>query len=134
MQNFYLGVGRLSCSKVKLLPPQGTKKTLLKVRFINIGTKSTNELTIYLPTRRKYLIIECTDLKTRRESLWKLKNTKNKVLDSDIAYILMISIDIDGDSTRFPAILPDVKVFLTKSNILRSKNRPPKIKNHNFDC
>ena len=89
---------------------------------------SKTEVTIYLPTRRKYLIIECTDLKTRRESLWKLKNTKNKVLDSDIAYILMISIDIDGDSTRFPAILPDVKVFLTKSNILRSKNRPQKSK------
>ncbi len=36
------------------------------------------------------------DLKISRKGLWKLKNTKNKVPISDIGYILMISIDIDG--------------------------------------
>ena len=73
------------------------KPLLLKVRFVNIETKSTNHVLVFLRSLIKCLIIDCTDLKTRRESLWKLKTTKNEVPKSDIEYMSMISTDFDGD-------------------------------------
>ena len=55
-------------------------------------------------------MIECTDLKTRRESLWKLKTMKNKVAMSDIEYFVMISIDFEK---HLPNILTILLIWLS---------------------
>ena len=72
---------------------------------MNIETKSVNHVYIFLRSRTSCKNIDCTDLKTRRESLWKLKTTKNKVPKSDIEYISMISVDFEKHLPKISTIL-----------------------------
>ena len=63
---------------------------------------------IFFPTSNLCVIIFELLLGGHGSTLWKPQNAKKQVPKSDIAYILMISTDIDGDQPKFQTILLNV--------------------------
>ena len=87
----------------------GTLLSPLKVGSLNIETKTVSGVTILLFDLTSCRIIGRKVAFSRTKTLWNLKNTKNKVPNSDIDYISMISVDFDGKSTRFSAIFAHLR-------------------------